>query len=131
MTILSEVCVLPSWVLATDLSIHYSSLNQPDELSSFLQFDHTKDYHIPVTEDFLEHCVDGALSLEVWGHRSAGFAHSQPGWEVDHQLAKARSLADRYPLIAWCITPVSEGGEVIATLFVKDVATARCFQSSP
>lgn len=65
-------------------------------LASSSQFEHTKDYRIPVTEDFLEHCVEGALSLEVWGHRSAGFALSHTGWEVDYQLAKARSLADRW-----------------------------------
>jgi len=41
--------------------------------------------------------VEGALSIEVWGHRSAGFSRSKPGWEVEQQqLAKARSLADRW-----------------------------------
>lgn len=39
--------------------------------------------------------TEGALSVEVWGHRSAGFTRSKPGWEVEQQLAKARSLADR------------------------------------
>lgn len=40
--------------------------------------------------------TEGALSIEVWGHRSAGFTRTKPGWEVEqHQLAKARSLADR------------------------------------
>ena len=48
-----------------------------------------------ITEDFLEHCADGALSIEVWGHRSAGFGLPRAGWEVDQQLAKARSLVDR------------------------------------
>lgn len=37
------------------------------------------------------------MSIEVWGHRSAGFSRSKPGWEVEQQqLAKARSLADRW-----------------------------------
>lgn len=41
--------------------------------------------------------LEGALSIEVWGHRSAGFSRSKPGWEVEQQqLAKARSLADRW-----------------------------------
>lgn len=41
--------------------------------------------------------VEGAFSIEVWGHRSAGFSRSKPGWEVEQQqLAKARSLADRW-----------------------------------
>ncbi|XP_066905264.1 kinesin-like protein KIF13A isoform X5 [Halyomorpha halys] len=60
-------------------------------------FDHTKEFTFPVTEEFVEHCAEGALSIEVWGHRSAGFTQAKPGWEVEQQqLAKARSLADRW-----------------------------------
>lgn len=40
--------------------------------------------------------LEGALSIEVWGHRSAGFSRTKPGWEVVQQLAKARSLVDRW-----------------------------------
>lgn len=40
---------------------------------------------------------EGALSIEVWGHRSAGFSRARGNWEVEQQqLAKARSLADRW-----------------------------------
>jgi hypothetical protein len=39
---------------------------------------------------------EGALSIEVWGHRCAGFTKSKEGWEVQQQLAKAQSLADRW-----------------------------------
>eukprot|EP00058_Branchiostoma_floridae_P024832 XP_002610322.1 hypothetical protein BRAFLDRAFT_84035 [Branchiostoma floridae] len=42
--------------------------------------------------DFLE---NGAWSIEVWGHRSAGFDSTKPGWEVDHVSQKAKSLSDR------------------------------------
>lgn len=45
------------------------------------------------------HCVpaEGALSIEVWGHRSAGFSRARGNWEVEQQqLAQARSLADRW-----------------------------------
>lgn len=39
--------------------------------------------------------LEGALSIEVWGHRSASHK-SKPAWVVEQtQLAKARSLADR------------------------------------
>ncbi|XP_049855904.1 kinesin-like protein KIF13A isoform X3 [Schistocerca gregaria] len=65
--------------------------------SMTFKFDHTKDFVVPVTEEFLEHCSEGALSIEVWGHRCAGFTRSKDGWEVEQQqLAKARSLADRW-----------------------------------
>ncbi|XP_072940106.1 kinesin-like protein KIF13A isoform X5 [Epargyreus clarus] len=61
------------------------------------RFDHRRDFTVPLTEEFIEHCAEGALSIEVWGHRSAGFSRSRGNWEVEaQQLAKARSLADRW-----------------------------------
>ncbi|XP_030022123.1 kinesin-like protein KIF13B isoform X2 [Manduca sexta] len=61
------------------------------------RFDHRQDFTIPLTEEFIEHCAEGALSIEVWGHRSAGFSRARGNWEVEQQqLAKARSLADRW-----------------------------------
>lgn len=68
--------------------------HQKDSMT--FKFEHTKDFTIPITEEFLEHCSEGALSIEVWGHRSAGFSRTKPGWEVEQQLAKARSLVDRW-----------------------------------
>ncbi|XP_052757774.1 kinesin-like protein KIF13B isoform X2 [Galleria mellonella] len=61
------------------------------------RFDHRQDFTVPLTEEFIEHCAEGALSIEVWGHRSAGFSRGRGNWEVEQQqLAKARSLADRW-----------------------------------
>lgn len=59
------------------------------------KFDHEADYIVTMNEEFLEHCSDGALSIEVWGHRSVGFSRMKD-WEVEQQQAKARSLADRW-----------------------------------
>lgn len=64
-------------------------------LNSTFSFNHEKDYTVTANEEFMEHCCEGALSIEVWGHRSAGFSRSK-GWEVEQQQAKARSLADRW-----------------------------------
>lgn len=58
-------------------------------------FEHTQDFTVTINEEFLEHCSEGALSIEVWGHRSAGFSKNK-GWEVEQQQAKARSLVDRW-----------------------------------
>ncbi|CAH2050780.1 unnamed protein product, partial [Iphiclides podalirius] len=67
----------------------------PHHLS--VRFDHRRDFRLPLTEEFVEHCAEGALSIEVWGHRSAGFSRARGNWEVEQrQLAKARSLADRW-----------------------------------
>lgn len=63
--------------------------------NKLFNFEHTKDFTVSITEEFLEHCIEGALSIEVWGHRSAGFSKSK-GWEVEQQQAKARSLVDRW-----------------------------------
>ncbi|KAK4871535.1 hypothetical protein RN001_015659 [Aquatica leii] len=78
-----------------ELHQHIHRAGQKDSMS--FKFDHVRDFTVPITEEFLEHCAEGALSIEVWGHRSAGFSRTKPGWEVEQQqLAKARSLADRW-----------------------------------
>lgn len=122
-----EPIVVPP-VVNPDLPLSNCTTGQRD--SPAFKFEHSKDFVVPITEEFLEHCAgeffffshistlrvlqvprakeslwkeifsaftEGALSIEVWGHRSAGFSRSKPGWEVEQQqLAKARSLADRW-----------------------------------
>lgn len=39
-----------------------------------VMFSHVKDFVIPATEEFYDLCHEGALSIEVWGHRSLGFS---------------------------------------------------------
>uniref|UniRef100_A0AAR2JXX8 Kinesin family member 13A n=1 Tax=Pygocentrus nattereri TaxID=42514 RepID=A0AAR2JXX8_PYGNA len=56
-------------------------------------FNHCKDFVVQVTEEFLEFISDGALAIEVWGHRCAGNGHSR--WELDTLQAKTRTLRDR------------------------------------
>ena len=50
-------------------------------------------FRVPITEEFIEFCSDGALSIEVWGHRSHGFGHMLT--LADTAQAKSRSVADR------------------------------------
>nr|KAG5701463.1 hypothetical protein BaRGS_000859 [Batillaria attramentaria] len=66
---------------------------QDDDTVSFV-FNHEKVFRVPITEEFIEFCSDGALSIEVWGHRSQGFG--QPLNLADTALAKTRSVADRW-----------------------------------
>ncbi|KAK3891209.1 hypothetical protein Pcinc_004892 [Petrolisthes cinctipes] len=104
--------------------------------SMTFKFEHTKDYTVLITEDFLEHCTDGALSIEVWGHRSAGFGMSRTGWEVDQQLAKARSLVDRWSELTrkiemWVeIQELGECGDYVSVEVSpqKDVMTGGVYQ---
>lgn len=55
-----------------------------------------QDYVVNITEEFLEFISDGALAIEVWGHRCAGNGSSI--WEVDSLHAKTRTLHDRFVL---------------------------------
>ncbi|XP_072548600.1 kinesin-like protein KIF13A isoform X2 [Salminus brasiliensis] len=57
-------------------------------------FDHCRDFVVQVTEEFLEFISDGALAIEVWGHRCAGNGSSR--WELDTLQAKTRTLRDRW-----------------------------------
>ncbi|XP_024082800.1 kinesin-like protein KIF13A isoform X2 [Cimex lectularius] len=100
-------------------------------------FDHTKEFTFAVTEEFIEHCAEGALSIEVWGHRSAGFTKTKPGWEVEqHQLAKARSLADRWSELTrkielWVeIQELNEAGEYsgVEVSLRPDIVTGGVYQ---
>ena len=67
-------------------------LGQTTDVSMFT-FNHTRTFTIPVTDEFMDHCSEGALSIEVYGHRSAGFASTAQSQERNRL---ARSLADRY-----------------------------------
>ena len=53
-----------------------------------------KDFKVHTTEEFIEHCQDGALSIEVRGHKSQGFNLSDR--TVDNVNVRSRSLSERY-----------------------------------
>ncbi|GAB6029696.1 Kinesin protein 1B [Chamberlinius hualienensis] len=71
------------------------ALSSKDSLT--FRFDHICEYTIHDVEEFSEHCAEGALSIEVWGNRSAGFGSTRSAWEVaDAKVVHSRSLADRW-----------------------------------
>lgn len=84
-------------------------------------FNHSKEFVVNLSEEFLEHCAEGALSIEVWGHRSAGFSTTRPGWEVTEavQVQMNKSLSDRWSELKrkielWIeIQELNENGEYI------------------
>ncbi|XP_051026869.1 kinesin-like protein KIF13A isoform X2 [Acomys russatus] len=97
-------------------------------------FSHCKDYVVTVSEEFLEFISDGALAIEVWGHRCAGNGSSI--WEVDSLHAKTRTLHDRWNEVTrriemWIsILELNELGEYAAVELhqAKDVNTGGVFQ---
>ncbi|XP_019354012.1 kinesin-like protein KIF13A isoform X2 [Alligator mississippiensis] len=97
-------------------------------------FSHYRDYVVNVTEEFLEFISEGALAIEVWGHRCSGNGNSI--WEVDSLHAKTRTLRDRWNEVTrriemWIsIQELNEMGEYTAVELhqAKDVNTGGVFQ---
>ncbi|XP_064484970.1 kinesin-like protein KIF13A isoform X2 [Ornithodoros turicata] len=101
------------------------------------KFSHVKDFVVPVSEEFLEHCVEGALSVEVWGHRSTGFTSPSAAWELNSAHNHiSHSLVDRWAelkrkLELWLeIHELNEQGEYAPVEVVArgDVGTGGVFQ---
>ncbi|XP_015261843.1 PREDICTED: kinesin-like protein KIF13A, partial [Gekko japonicus] len=107
---------------------------QSKEAQFTVIFSHCKEYTVNVTEEFLEFMADGALAIEVWGHRCAGNGSSV--WEVDSLHAKTRSLRDRWNEVTrriemWVsIQELNEMGDYAAVELhqAKDVNTGGIFQ---
>ncbi|KAM9307981.1 kinesin-like protein KIF13A isoform 2-T2 [Gastrophryne carolinensis] len=99
-----------------------------------VKFAHSKDYVVNITEEFLEFISDGALAIEVWGHRCAGNGRSM--WEIDSVHAKSRTLRDRWNEVTrriemWIsIYELNENGEYTSVELqqAKDVNTGGVFQ---
>ncbi|XP_077126059.1 kinesin-like protein KIF13A isoform X2 [Ranitomeya variabilis] len=99
-----------------------------------VKFAHSKDYLVNITEEFLEFIAEGALAIEVWGHRCAGNGRSL--WEIDSLHAKSRTLRDRWNEVTrriemWiAIYELNENGEYVSVELhqAKDVNTGGVFQ---
>ncbi|KAF4102706.1 hypothetical protein G5714_015589 [Onychostoma macrolepis] len=99
-----------------------------------VRFDHCKDFVVHVTEEFLEFISDGALAIEVWGHRYAGNGRSMR--ELDALQAKRRTLRDRWSEVSrqielWVsIQELNEQGEYssVELHLSRDVSTGGVFQ---
>uniref|UniRef100_A0A8C5N4C2 Kinesin family member 13A n=1 Tax=Leptobrachium leishanense TaxID=445787 RepID=A0A8C5N4C2_9ANUR len=99
-----------------------------------VKFEHSKDFVVHITEEFLEFISEGALAIEVWGHRCAGNGRSL--WEIDSLHDKSRTLRDRWNEVTrriemWIsIHELNENGEYMAVELhqAKDVNTGGVFQ---
>uniref|UniRef100_A0A1A8U6M7 Kinesin family member 13A n=2 Tax=Nothobranchius TaxID=28779 RepID=A0A1A8U6M7_NOTFU len=97
-----------------------------------VKFDHCREYMVHVSEEFLEFMSDGALAIEVWGHRCAG----NGPWELDAVEAKTQTLQDRWSEVSrrveLCVSiqELNEQGEYAPVELqpTKDVSTGGVFQ---
>ncbi|XP_031431833.1 LOW QUALITY PROTEIN: kinesin-like protein KIF13A [Clupea harengus] len=108
--------------------------HRPGDGPFTVRFDHCKDYVVHVTEEFVEFICEGALAIEVWGHRCAG--NGSPRWQPSALQAKTRTLQDRWSEVSrqlelWVsIQELNEQGEYSAVELspAKDVNTGGVFQ---
>ncbi|XP_049818282.1 kinesin-like protein KIF13A isoform X3 [Aethina tumida] len=87
-------CQYNFWNHPSTISVPHKQSKQ--ESATTVEFDHEEIFTFALTEEFIEHCSEGALSIEVWGNRSPGFSKCKPGWEIEQKQATARSLLDRW-----------------------------------
>ena len=94
-----------------------------DTAAASFSFHHSRDIIVQVSEEFLEHCGEGALSIEVYGHKSSV---NHNAWELEEQEAKARSLGDRWSELSRKLSldieiqELDEGGEYSAVEVVHN-----------
>uniref|UniRef100_H0UWW4 Kinesin family member 13B n=1 Tax=Cavia porcellus TaxID=10141 RepID=H0UWW4_CAVPO len=99
-------------------------------------FDHCSEFSVNITEDFIEHLSEGALAIEVYGHKMNDPRKNPALWDLGIIQAKTRSLRDRWSEVTrklefWVqILEQNENGEYcpVEVIPAKDVPTGGIFQ---
>ncbi|KAM7395801.1 hypothetical protein PAMA_007203 [Pampus argenteus] len=99
-------------------------------------FDSAKELSVSVSEDFVEFLSEGAVAIEVYGHKQANHRRNLALWDLGVIQAKTRSLRERWSEVTrrlelWVqLMELNEAGEFAAVevLPAKDVRTGGIFQ---
>ncbi|XP_042359081.1 kinesin-like protein KIF13B isoform X2 [Plectropomus leopardus] len=99
-------------------------------------FDSAKEFSVPVSEDFVEFLAEGAVAIEVYGHKQANHRRNLALWDLGVIQAKTRTLRERWSEVTrrlelWVqLMELNEAGEFTAVevLPAKDVRTGGVFQ---
>ncbi|XP_056261304.1 kinesin-like protein KIF13B isoform X1 [Seriola aureovittata] len=99
-------------------------------------FDSAKELSVPVSDDFVEYLAEGAVAIEVYGHKQANHRRNLALWDLGVIQAKTRSLRERWSevtrrLEVWVqLMELNEAGEFTAVevLPAKDIRTGGIFQ---
>ncbi|XP_061603004.1 kinesin-like protein KIF13B isoform X2 [Cololabis saira] len=99
-------------------------------------FDSCKELAVSVSEDFIEYLTEGAVAIEVYGHRQADAGRNPALWDLSIIQAKTRTLRDRWSEVTrrlelWIqILEINENGDFVPVEVVpaKDVPTGGIFQ---
>uniref|UniRef100_A0A5F8GV75 Kinesin family member 13B n=1 Tax=Monodelphis domestica TaxID=13616 RepID=A0A5F8GV75_MONDO len=99
-------------------------------------FDHCNEFSFHISEDFIEYLSEGALAIEVYGHKMTDPRKNPALWDLGIIQAKTRSLRDRWSEVTrkvefWVqILEQNENGEYcpVEVIPAKDVQTGGIFQ---
>ncbi|XP_039980600.1 kinesin-like protein KIF13B isoform X2 [Xiphias gladius] len=99
-------------------------------------FDSVKELSVPVSDDFVEFLAEGAVAIEVYGHKQANHRRNLALWDLGVIQAKTRSLRERWSEVTrrlelWVqLMELNEAGEFTAVevLPAKDIRTGGIFQ---
>ncbi|XP_074540625.1 kinesin-like protein KIF13B isoform X2 [Halichoeres trimaculatus] len=99
-------------------------------------FDSAKEFSVAVSEDFVEFLTDGAVAIEVYGHKQANHRRNLALWDLGVIQAKTRSLRERWSEVTrrlelWVqLMELNEAGEFtgVEVLPAKDVRSGGIFQ---
>ncbi|XP_050008253.1 kinesin-like protein KIF13B isoform X2 [Alexandromys fortis] len=113
-----------------------SSSPTSKEPQCMVVFDHCSEFNVNITEDFIEYLSDGALAIEVYGHKVTDPRKNPALWDLGIIQAKTRSLRDRWSEVTrklefWVqILEQNENGEYcpVEVIAAKDVPTGGIFQ---
>ncbi|XP_016065791.1 PREDICTED: kinesin-like protein KIF13B, partial [Miniopterus natalensis] len=121
-------------IVAPELDTSSSPVSK--EPQCMVVFDHCQEFSVNITEDFLEHLSEGALAIEIYGHKVTDPRKNPALWDLGIIQAKTRSLRDRWSEVTrkmefWVqILEQNENGEYcpVEVISAKDVPTGGIFQ---
>uniref|UniRef100_A0A673GI39 Kinesin-like protein KIF13B n=1 Tax=Sinocyclocheilus rhinocerous TaxID=307959 RepID=A0A673GI39_9TELE len=118
--------------IAPEVGLTAPSSREPQSL---VVFDNCKTLEVAVTEDFLEFLMEGAVAVEVYGHKQANPRRNLALWDLGVIQAKTRSLRESevsFPFYCVCvqILELNDAGEFVPVevQLAKDVCTGGIFQ---
>ncbi|XP_056621125.1 kinesin-like protein KIF13B [Triplophysa dalaica] len=120
-------------VIAPEVNLSAVSSKEPQRS---VVFNNCKKLEVTATEDFLEFVTDGAVAVEVYGHKQSNPRRNLALWDVGVIQSKSRSLRERWSEVTrrlelWVqILELNDVGEFVPVEVqaAKDVHTGGIFQ---
>uniref|UniRef100_A0A8C7W1B6 Kinesin family member 13Bb n=1 Tax=Oncorhynchus mykiss TaxID=8022 RepID=A0A8C7W1B6_ONCMY len=111
------------------------SATSRDPLCTVL-FDSSKELEVCVSEEFVEFVAEGAVAIEVFGHKQVNHRRNLALWDLEVIQAKTRTLRERWSEVTrrldlWVqVLELNDAGEFtpVEVLPPKDVRTGGIFQ---